>query len=141
MINNKIGKTKILIVDDIPANIIAMKTLLKSVNAEFFEATNGNDALSLAIKHNFALVLLDVQMPEMSGYEVAELMHNTEKTKYIPIIFVTANMMEEASVRKGYSVGAIDYITKPIDKEILCSKVHFFLESFQQKEELRILRA
>jgi len=131
---------KILVVDDIPANIVAMKKLLKEAGAEIVEATNGNDALALSIKYEFALILLDVQMPGISGYEVAELMRGAEETKHTPIIFVTANMLDEMNVLKGYDVGAVDYITKPINKEILHGKVNVFLDLYNQNQELRELR-
>ena len=131
---------RILVVDDIPANIVAMKKLLKDSGAEIVEATNGNDALALSIKHEFALILLDVQMPEMSGYEVAEYLRGAEKTKHTPIIFVTANMLDEMNVLKGYDVGAVDYIAKPINKEVLHGKVNVFLDLYNQNQELRDLR-
>ncbi len=131
---------KILVVDDVPANIIAMRRILGGVEAEIIDAGGGFEALEKSIQHDFALALLDVQMPEMNGYEVAESMRSVENTAHIPIIFVTANSTEEQNIMHGYESGAVDYITKPINKPILRSKVQIFLDLYKQSLELREAR-
>lgn len=127
---------KILVVDDVKANLVALKRLLSRVNAEVIEAQSGNDALSLTLDHDFALILLDVHMPEMDGYEVAELLQSSEHTQDIPIIFVTAAYKDDFHRLKGYTVGAVDYIEKPINDTILLSKVGVFLELHNRKRAL-----
>jgi len=122
-------KPAILIVDDIAANRFALRQLLKSMNAEIVEASSGEEALVKAIElDNLALILLDVQMPIMDGYETAELLREEEQTLHIPIIFVTAVHRDEQHILKGYSSGAIDYITKPIQPDILAAKISLFME-------------
>jgi len=119
----------ILIVDDISANRFALRHLLKSIDAEIIEASSGEEALLKAIElDNLALILLDVQMPIMDGYETAELLREEEQTLHIPIIFVTAVHRDEQHILKGYSSGAIDYITKPIQPDILAAKISLFME-------------
>ncbi|MBF0369800.1 MAG: response regulator [Magnetococcales bacterium] len=127
---------KILIVDDKPANLIALKSLLANVPAEIVTAQSGNETLALCLKNDFALLLLDVQMPQMDGYEVAELLRGDRQTRHIPIIFVTAVYAEEKNKLKGYDAGAVDFILKPIDDRILLSKVRIFLDLHQQKRTL-----
>ncbi len=126
-------KTNILIVDDRPENLLVLESLLDNINCSILKATSGNEALSLMLDHEIALVLLDVQMPDMDGFEVAELMRGSEKTRYIPIIFVTAISKEQKCIFKGYEVGAVDYLFKPIEPIILQSKVRVFLELHNQK--------
>lgn len=132
-----IPRPKILIVDDTPANLQVMRRILKNINAELFEASGGFEALELILKHDFALALLDVQMPEMSGYEIAESMQALKRTKDIPIIFVTANAAEEMALLKGYESGGVDYLTKPFNKNVLISKVNIFLELYTALNEAR----
>ncbi len=123
------NRAKILIVDDVRANLLVLKTLLEDFDAEIMEASSGQEALHQAVgEKDLALILLDVQMPEMDGYEVAELLKQEEQTKDIPIIFVTAIHRDDAQILKGYSYGAADYLTKPIVPEILLSKVKVFLD-------------
>lgn len=126
----------ILVVDDNPANLIAMESLLKQVNAKVITASSGNEALSLLLRHQFALILLDVQMPDMDGFETAELMSNIEMSRQIPIIFVTAFEKNELQAFKGYDLGAVDYLYKPIDAHVLLSKVRIFLSLHEQKRDL-----
>ncbi len=126
-----IGKFKpaILIVDDVSANRFALRQLLKTIDAELIEASSGEEALLKAIElDNLALILLDVQMPIMDGYEAAELLREEEQTLHIPIIFVTAVHRDEQHILKGYASGAIDYITKPIQPDILAAKISLFME-------------
>lgn len=127
-------KINILIVDDVKNNLIALENLLEQPHLSIYKAENGNDALSQMLHNNFALVLLDVQMPSMDGFEVAELMRGREKTKDIPIIFLTAINKEQKYVFKGYEAGAVDYIFKPIDPIILISKVKVFCSLYQQRQ-------
>jgi len=122
-------RPSILIVDDVSANRFALRQLLKSIDADLIEASSGEEALVKAIElDNLALILLDVQMPVMDGYETAELLREEEQTLHIPIIFVTAVHRDEQHILKGYSSGAIDYITKPIQPDILAAKISLFME-------------
>ncbi len=126
----------ILIVDDKPANLLALREILERPGLNIVEAANGNDALALLLEYDFALILLDVQMPDMDGFETAELMRENEETKHIPIIFVTAIGKEQKYVFKGYDKGAVDYLFKPLDPDILQGKVNVFLELHRQREDL-----
>jgi response regulator RpfG family c-di-GMP phosphodiesterase len=126
----------ILMVDDHPENLIALDAILEGVECNLLRAHSGNEALAMLLKHDVALVLLDVQMPGMDGFEVAELMRKSNKTKMIPIIFVTAISKEAKYVARGYDVGAIDYMFKPLNPEILRHKARFFLDLDMQKKRL-----
>ena len=126
-------KLKILMVDDRPENLVSLKTLLDRPDLEFLLAESGNEALNLMLDHDLALVLLDVQMPEMDGFEVAELMRRNMRTRQVPIIFVTAINKERRHQFHGYEAGAVDYIFKPVDPFIIRSKVNVFLEIKRQQ--------
>lgn len=128
--------SKILIVDDKPANLVAMKHLLGQVDADIVTAESGNEALALTLDSDFALILLDVNMPGMDGYEVAEHLRGDENTRKIPLIFVTAAYRDDVHKRKAYGSGAVDYIEKPIDESILLAKVGIFLELYETNQEL-----
>ncbi|GAX60878.1 response regulator receiver modulated diguanylate cyclase [Candidatus Scalindua japonica] len=128
---------KILIVDDKPANCLALQKILAKPGLNIIEASSGNDALALVLEHDFALILLDVQMPDMDGFETAEIIRGNHETKHIPIIFVTAISKEQKYIFKGYDKGAVDYLFKPLDPDILKSKVNVFLELYGQKEVLK----
>ncbi len=130
-------RPKILVVDDISANLASMRRLLSAVHAEIFEARSGNEALALCLDHRFALILLDVQMPEMDGFEVASLLNNDPHTCDIPIVFVTAAYLDDVNRLKGYTFGAVDYIAKPINDAVLLSKVTVFLELHISKMKLK----
>ncbi|GAA0521702.1 diguanylate cyclase [Pigmentiphaga daeguensis] len=119
---------KILIVDDTPANLFAMRKLLAQIDAELVTVASGNEALALCLDERFALILLDVNMPEMDGYEVAALLANEPLNRDTPIIFVTAAFADDLNQLKGYRSGAVDYIAKPVNDSILLSKVKVFLE-------------
>ncbi len=134
-------KLNLLIVDDRPENLLALEKLLQRPDLNIFKAHSGNEALALILEHDCALVLLDVQMPGMDGFETAELMRGIEKTKCIPIIFVTAISKEQHYVFKGYEAGAVDYLFKPLDPDILQSKVNVFLELHRQKITLQEMNA
>jgi len=128
---------KILIVDDNSINLIVMKKVLESVNATLVEATNGEEALSATQEHDFALAILDVQMPGMDGYELAAQMRSSSKTQNVPIMFVTAAYNDELHMFKGYEVGCIDYLAKPYKHEVLLAKVRVFLELDHDRRELQ----
>ncbi len=130
------NKAKILIVDDRPENLFVLESLIDAPDVELIRANSGNEALAKVLDNDFALVLLDVQMPGMDGYEVAELMRGNRHTKNVPIIFVTAKHKEQASIFKGYDSGAVDYLFKPLEPVILKGKVGVFLELYRHKREL-----
>jgi CheY-like chemotaxis protein len=126
----------VLLVDDIPENLVALEAVLEDLPCQLVSASSGADALAKLLKQEFALVLLDVQMPEMDGFEVAEIMRSNKRTMNVPIIFVTANSRDDRNMRRGYQSGAVDYLFKPIDPTMLCSKVNFFLQLDYQKKRL-----
>lgn len=126
----------VLIVDDREENLVALEALLADLEVHPVRALCGNEALRLVLKHDFALVLLDVQMPEMDGFETAELMRANPKTRHLPIIFVTAGMKEMAFQFKGYENGAVDYLLKPLEPAVLRSKVRVFREIWLQRRDL-----
>lgn len=128
---------KILIVDDVPANLFALEQTLKPLNAELTRAESGEEALSKVLRDDFALILMDVQMPGMDGFETVELMRDYEETKNIPVIFVTAISKEEQFISQGYNSGAVDYLFKPINPSVLLSKVNVFLELAKQRIQLK----
>jgi len=129
-------KPKILIVDDKLANIISLETLLSEKNIDFIRAQSGQEALRTTLDNDFALILMDIQMPEMDGFETIKLLRQVEKTKYIPIIIVSAVYSSEFYQIKGIESGAVDFISKPIKPEILLGKVQIFLDIYFQKKEL-----
>ncbi len=126
----------ILLVDDRPENLTALEALLSDLGLNLVKALSGNDALRLSLKHDFALVLLDVQMPDMDGFETAELMRSNPKTRHLPIIFVTAGMKDISCQFKGYDAGAVDYLLKPLEPAILRSKVKVFRDLYLLRREL-----
>lgn len=128
---------KILVVDDTRANLVAMRRLLADCGAELIEATSGNEALSLCLDQQFALILLDVNMPDMDGFEVAGLLGDAEQLRDTPVIFVTAAYADDLNRLKGYRSGAVDYIAKPINDVILQSKVRVFLELHAARMQLQ----
>lgn len=130
-------RPKILIADDHRANLIAMRRVLAGIDADLVEATTGNDVLAATLDHEFALILLDVQMPDMNGFEAATLLAGEERTRSTPIIFVTASHADDVNRLRGYSFGAVDYITKPLNEVILLSKVRIFLDLYRSKVALR----
>ncbi|MBF0132070.1 MAG: PAS domain S-box protein [Magnetococcales bacterium] len=134
---SKLHKPIILIVDDRASNLKALRMLLSQVDAEVLEAQSGNDALGLLVEHEVALLLLDVDMPEMDGYEVARMAKTLDKTKDIPIIFITAAYNDDFHKLKSYEFGAIDYIEKPIVDTILRAKVTLFLGLYVAHQKTR----
>lgn len=135
-INADILNAKILLVDDRKENLHALESLLGDKNVEVFKANSGREALELLLVHDFALALLDVQMPEINGFELAELMRGSEQSKTVPIIFVTAGAIDQKHTFRGYEAGAVDFLYKPLDPRIVKGKVQVFLELDRQKKTL-----
>jgi signal transduction histidine kinase len=135
------SRTKILVVDDLKESLLALEGLLRRGGLEILTANSGSEALELMITHDFAVALVDVRMPGMDGYELAELMRGTQKTRNIPIIFVTAAAQEWNHSFRGYESGAVDFLLKPLDPHVVKSKVSIFVELFMQKQELKNLVA
>lgn len=129
-------KPKILIVDDKPENLLALRTVLKGLDIELVEAISGNDALKTTLHHDFALALLDIQMPDIDGYELAGILREEEKTAHLPFIFISAVYTDNLNVFRGYEKGAFSFITKPLQPEILINKVKFFIDKYQQEAAL-----
>jgi two-component system, sensor histidine kinase and response regulator len=135
----KSKKINVLAVDDRKENLLAIESILDAGEINLIKATSGNQALSLMFDYDFALVLLDVQMPGMDGFETAELMRGSEKTRHIPIIFITAINKEKKHIFRGYDAGAVDYIFKPFEPDILQSKVNVFIDLYRQRNTLEEL--
>lgn len=131
------GKPKILIVDDKPENLFALEKTLQKLDVRVLQAKSGNEALGLTLEHEFSLAIVDVQMPEMDGYELVELMRGNEVTSSLPVIFVSAIFSDEYHHRKGYDSGAVDFMSKPFIPEILLSKVKVFIELYSQRKQLQ----
>lgn len=132
-----LGKPKILLVDDKEENLIALERLLADLPVELHKATSGNDALKLILYHDFALALLDIQMPGMDGYELARILRDEERTSRMPFIFISAIYKDNFNIFKGYEEGAFSYITKPFEPRVLINKVKFFIEKHQQEQALK----
>ncbi len=126
----------ILIVDDKPANLHALEQTLSELNVTVVTAPSGNDALTATLNHNFALCILDVQMPGMDGFELAGILKKDPKTHFLPIIFLTAALLGQEEMLKGYEVGAVDYVVKPYHPQVLLSKVRIFLQLDEQRTDL-----
>jgi two-component system sensor histidine kinase/response regulator len=130
------ARPSILMVDDVEANLISLEAILSDLPCELVLARSGNEALRLLLKQEFALLLLDVQMPEMDGFEVASHLRSNARTRELPIIFLTAMHQTEASALRGYFSGAVDFLVKPINADVLRSKVVVFLELYAKKRDL-----
>ncbi|HSI45446.1 MAG TPA: hybrid sensor histidine kinase/response regulator [Methylophilus sp.] len=126
-------KIKLLIVDDLPENLRALDAILRAPDRIIMQASSAIDALELLLAHDFALAIVDVEMPEMDGFQLAELMRGTEKTKHVPIVFVTAAGMELNYAFKGYGAGAVDVLYKPLDINAVQSKANVFVELFRHR--------
>jgi signal transduction histidine kinase len=126
----------ILIVDDREENLFTLEQTLKGNEATFIRALSGNDALMAALNYDFAVAIIDIQMPEMDGYELAECLRGDRRTQSLPILFVSAVHSDEYHIFKGYEAGAVDFLRKPYDRNILESKVRIFLDLYQQRVEL-----
>ena len=131
------AKAKILVVDDEPKSLFALQELLSALGQTLMTAQSGEEALKLALKNDFAVILLDVRMPGMDGFETAKLIRGRERSKQTPIIFLTAQADEMNSMFRGYAVGAVDYLMKPVVPDVLKSKVAVFVELHMKSERLR----
>jgi signal transduction histidine kinase len=131
------SKAKILLVDDEPKSLYALQELLSTLGENLMTAQSGEEALRLVLKHDFAVILLDVRMPGIDGFETAKLIRNRERSRLTPIIFLTAAADEMTSMFRGYEVGAVDYLMKPVVPEILKSKVSVFVELHRKSERLK----
>jgi two-component system sensor histidine kinase/response regulator len=131
-------QVKVLLVDDLEENLIALAALLDvdGDDVEVLTARSGAAALELLLVHDVALALVDVQMPELDGFELAELMRGSERTRQVPIIFVTAGARDQRRIFKGYESGAVDFLNKPIEPHILRSKAGVFFQLYRQKQQL-----
>jgi signal transduction histidine kinase len=127
---------KVLLVDDLEENLTALEALLRSAEIAILKARSGADALELLLKHEVALALIDVQMPGMDGFELAELMHGNLRTKGVPIIFLTAATTDKQRRYKGYEAGAVDFLQKPIEPDVLKSKASVFFELHRRRQEI-----
>src|SRR6187551_3540510 len=130
-------RQKILLVDDREDNLFSMETILESDGYEFVKANSGRQALKILLaQFDFALILMDVKMPNLNGFETAALIYERERLKHIPIIFITANTYGEENVFKGYRTGAVDYIYKPINPGLLRAKVGVFVDLYKKNSQL-----
>ncbi len=130
-------KVNILIVDDRPENLLALEAILEPLNENLVRANSGEEALRELLKRDFAVILLDVQMPGMNGLETAQYIKARERSRSIPILFLTAINKEESYVFKAYEVGAVDYLFKPFDPEILRSKVAVFVDLWRKQQQIQ----
>jgi CheY-like chemotaxis protein len=131
------SQASILMVDDRPENLLALQAVLEPLGHRLVSVTSGADALKEILLGEFACILLDVQMPELDGFELATLIKQRKRSQHVPIIFVTALSKEETHVYRGYSAGAVDYIFKPIDPDVLRSKVTVFVELWLKNRQLQ----
>lgn len=130
----------ILLVDDLEENLLSLEALLRQDRLTLLKARSGDEALELLLRNDMALALLDVQMPGMDGFELAELMRGNERARHIPIIFLTAGTTDERRRFRGYEAGAVDFIQKPIEPDILRSKVNVFLDLYRQRRQIAAQR-
>src|SRR6202051_1908082 len=129
-------RIKCLLVDDLEENLLALCALLQRDDVELLTARSGAEALELLLVHDVALALLDVQMPKMDGFELAELMRGSERTREVPIIFITAAARDQHRLFAGYKSGAVDFLYKPIEPHILENKADVFFRLHRQKRQL-----
>jgi two-component system, sensor histidine kinase and response regulator len=132
-----VDKVNILLVDDQPANLVALEAMLQGLGQNLIKAESGREALKWLLTHDFAVILLDVKMPEMDGFETAGLIRQREKSRHTPILFLTAADNSQTQAVRGYAVGAVDYLVKPVVPEIVRSKVAVFVELAKKNELLR----
>src|SRR5579864_7230612 len=129
-------RVKCLLVDDLEENLLALSALLERDDVHILTARSGREALELLLVHEVALAFLDVHMPDMDGFELAELMRGTERTRQVPIIFVTAGARDQYRLFKGYESGGVDFLFKPIEPHILRNKADVFFQLYRQKQQL-----
>jgi signal transduction histidine kinase len=137
---SEIGPVHFLLVDDLEENLLSLESLLRRDGLALLKARSGTEALELMLQYDVALAILDVQMPGMDGFELAELMRGTERTRRVPIIFVTAGAADRQRRFRGYETGAVDFLTKPIEPDILRSKAGVFFELYQQRRQIAAQR-
>ncbi len=130
-------ESKLLLVDDLPENLMALDALVRGPGRAVSQAASAEAALALMLEHEFALAILDVQMPGMNGFELAEMMRGTERTRHIPIIFVSAAGRELNYAFKGYESGAVDFLQKPLDGHVVQSKVNVFVDLYRHRKALK----
>ncbi len=133
-------RVNLLLVDDQPANLLALEAVLESLGQNLVRANSGEEALRQLIQKDFAVILLDVLMPGMNGFETAALIRDRDRSRHMPIIFLTAGGKTETEMFQGYAVGAIDYLLKPIRPAVLRSKVLVLMDLFRKTEELTRLK-
>src|SRR5580704_13422331 len=138
MDTSTLAPIKCLLVDDLEENLLALSALLARADVEILTARSGSEALELLLVHDVALAFLDVQMPDMDGFELAELLRGSERTRHIPLIFVTAGAREQHRLFKGYDTGAVDFIYKPIEPRVLQNKADVFFELYRQRQQLAL---
>src|SRR5512141_104651 len=129
-------RVKLLLVDDRPENLLALQAILEPLGQTLVLAQSGAEALKRVLQHEFAAILLDVQMPEMNGFDTAQIIKSRERSRYIPIIFLSAINKEDSYVFKGYSMGAVDYVFKPFNPEVLRSKVAVFVDLYLKQQQI-----
>src|SRR5258708_3818128 len=130
-------RQKILLVDDRDDNLLSMETILEADGYEFVKANSGRQALKILLTEiDFALILMDVKMPNLNGFETASLIYEREKLKHIPIIFISANNYGEENIFRGYRTGAVDYIYKPVNPDLLRAKVAVFVDLYRKNHRL-----
>src|SRR6187401_2793507 len=128
---------KILLVDDREDNLMAIESILAPDGYTFVKANSGREALKVLLaEYDFAMILMDVKMPNLNGFETASLIYEREKLKHIPIIFITAHSYGDENIFKGYRTGAVDYIYKPINPELLRAKVAVFIDLYKKNHRL-----
>ncbi|MBA3476337.1 MAG: response regulator, partial [Actinobacteria bacterium] len=130
-------RAKVLLVDDRPENLLALEALLEPLGQELVRAQSGEEALRHLLQQEFAAILLDVQMPGLDGFQTAELIKQRERTRHVPILFLTAISKDTEHVVRGYGAGAVDYLMKPFDPHILRAKVAVFIDLWQKTAEIR----
>src|SRR5215468_12069456 len=131
------AKANILLVDDRRENLLALKGILNGLDQNLVQASSGSETLKYLLRNDVAVILLDVEMPDMDGFQTATLIREREKSRHTPIIFLTAISKSDVQVSQGYSLGGVDYIFKPFPPDVLKSKVSAFVEMFKQREEVR----
>lgn len=129
-------RVKLLLVDDRPENLLALQAILEPLGQTLVLAHSGEEALKCVLQHEFACILLDVQMPEMNGFDAAQIIKSRERSRYIPIIFLSAINKEDSYVFKGYSMGAVDYVFKPFNPDVLRSKVAVFVDLYLKQQQI-----
>lgn len=135
------AKAKLLIVDDEPKNLVALEAVLEGLGVQLLRAISGKDALRHLLKDDFAVILMDVQMPGMDGFDTAALIRDRERSRHTPIVFLTAAGRSEAEIARGYEMGAVDYLTKPFSPAILRQKIKVLVDLFLLNAEIKRLNA